>query len=311
MGGYEDVIRDNFGEEIEVCNLAKGWNNFARSRALGIMGINYAQPRWVPRFHPVGFEKVKIPKDIYARILNNRKKKMVEKKRFVIEGCDQGMQNCHRMMESRDAQECHLVSNENYFFRSLDPAVLQDIFGKLRPMAQDWISNKVELAGTSVYGIRKYTRGAWLMGHLDHLKSHVISAILNIKQDVDEDWPLQIFDHSGKLHEITLKAGEMVWYESASLVHGRVKPLNGSYFENLFVHYMPRSQAWYGTDWSLDFGEAVTNITLEVMQEADSAMDKKRTELRQKKIQKEVDMERQMETMTMEEKMKFHSVWEK
>ena len=74
---------------------------------------------------------------------------------------------------------------------------------------------------------------------------------------------------------------------------------------------MPRSQAWYGTDWSLDFGEAVTNITLEVMQEADSAMDKKRTELRQKKVEEEVEMERQMETMTMEEKMRFHSVWDK
>lgn len=311
FGGFEDVVRDNFGEEIEVCNLNKGWNNFARARALGIMGINYAQPRWVPRFHPVGFEKVKIPKDIYARILNNRKKKQLEKKKFIIEGCDLGMQNCHRLVESRDAQECHQVSNENYFFRSLDAPVLEDIYSKLRPMAQDWIDNKVELSGTSIYGIRKYTRGAWLMGHLDHLKSHVISAILNIKQDVDEDWPLQIFDHSGQLHEIILKQGEMVWYESASLVHGRVKPLNGSYFENLFVHYMPRSQAWYNTDWSLDFGEAVTNITLEVIQQADSAMDKKRTELRQKKVEEELELQRQMESMSLEEKMKLHSAWEK
>lgn len=149
------------------------------------------------------------------------------------------------------------------------------------------------------------------MGHLDHLKSHVISAILNIKQDVKEDWPLQIFDHSGKMHEILLKPGEMVWYESASLVHGRVKPLNGSYFENLFVHYMPRSQAWYGTDWSLDFGEAVTNITVEVLQEADSAMDKRRRELRQKKMEEELEIEKQIEMMTMEEKMRLHSVWDK
>ena len=65
--------------------------------------------------------------------------------------------------------------------------------------------------GTSVYGIRRYTRGAWLMSHLDHLKSHVISAILNIKQEVDEPWPLQIVDHQGKHHEVILKAGEMVW----------------------------------------------------------------------------------------------------
>merc|ERR1711892_304366 len=310
-GGFEDIIKDNFGEEIEICDLKKGWSNMAMARALSIMGISASQPKWVPRFHPVGFQKVKIPKDIYARILNNRKKILLEKKKFKLEACDAGMQNCERFVESQEAQECHIVSNENYFFRPLDGAVLDDIYTKLRPMAQDWIDNKVELAGTSIYGIRKYTRGAWLMGHLDHLKSHVISAILNVKQDVDEDWPLQIFDHGGKLHEIILKAGEMVWYESASLIHGRVKPLNGSYFENLFVHYMPRSQAWYKTDWNLDYGDPVKNITLEVLQEADSTMDKKRTELRRKRVEEEQELERQMENMNLGERMKIHSTWDK
>ena len=124
---------------------------------------------------------------------------------------------------------------------------------------------------------------------------------------MDEDWPLQIFDHSGKLHEVLLKPGEMVWYESASLVHGRVKPLNGSYFENLFVHYMPRSQAWYGNDWSLDFGDAVKNITVEVLQEADSEMDKKRTEMQKKRAEEKAELERQIESMSIEERMRLFS----
>ena len=104
---------------------------------------------------------------------------------------------------------------------------------------------------------RKYTRGAFLLGHLDHLRTHVISAILNIKQkvdisrwmcvgsltwclQVDSDWPLQIYDNNGTLHEVILAPGEMVWYESARLVHGRVEKLNGSAFENIFVHFMPK-----------------------------------------------------------------------
>ena len=33
-------------------------------------------------------------------------------------------------------------------------------------------------------------------------------------------------------------------YESARLVHGRVKPLSGKFFENIFVHYMPASMLW-------------------------------------------------------------------
>ena len=44
-----------------------------------------------------------------------------------------------------------------------------------------------------------------MLGHLDHLKTHVISAILNIKQrDMEEDWPLQIFDNDGVLHEVII-----------------------------------------------------------------------------------------------------------
>ena len=74
------------------------------------------------------------------------------------------------------------------------------------------LAGQVGLVGTSIYGIRRYTRGAWLLSHLDHLQSHVISAILNIKQDVEEDWPLQILDHQGQQHEIILKPGEMVWW---------------------------------------------------------------------------------------------------
>ena len=55
--------------------------------------------------------------------------------------------------------------------------------------------------------------------------------------------------------------GTEVWYESASLVHARSKPLNGSSFENLFVHYMPRSKLWYKTDWNVKFGRPDPLIT--------------------------------------------------
>ena len=62
------------------------------------------------------------------------------------------------------------------------------------------------------------------MPHLDHMETHVISAILNIAQQVtnksqkcqnykfekvEEPWPLQILDHDGNHHNIYLKPGEM------------------------------------------------------------------------------------------------------
>lgn len=67
------------------------------------------------------------------------------------------------------------------------------MFNTLRPLAETWIGNKFRLLGTAVYGLRKYTRSATLGAHLDHMKTHVVSAILNINQkvvtmhDVDDD----------------------------------------------------------------------------------------------------------------------------
>ena len=67
-------------------------------------------------------------------------------------------------------KECHIVSAENYWYLGLDRAVKEEVFERLRVSGQDWIGNVAELGGTSIYGIRRYTRGAWLLGHLDHLK---------------------------------------------------------------------------------------------------------------------------------------------
>ena len=119
------------------------------------------------------------------------------------------------------------MSRETYYYLDLDRQVQEQVFKELRQGAEAWIGHRIELVGTALYGIRRYTRGARLQPHLDHLKSHVISAILNIAQDVDSPWPLQILDHSGRPHEVLLQPGEMVWYESASLVHARSRALNG------------------------------------------------------------------------------------
>jgi len=288
-GGYKDIIIDNVGVARNICSFEEGWEPKSADRALGVLLISHLQSPHLPKFHPVGFEKMKIPKDMYARILNNRKKLFNSGKKWNIEKCDYGMQNCQKILESKEAQECHLVSAENYWYMGLGTAVKEEVYERLRVAGQDWIGNVVELAGTSIYGIRRYTRGAWLLGHLDHLRTHVISAILNIKQKVDSDWPLQIYDHAGRLHEVTLKEGEMVWYESAKMVHARAVPLNGSYFENIFVHYMPRSRSWFKKDFSVQYGDPVSPITLQSLQQADLEMKVMKQELRE-----QVSREKQM-----------------
>jgi len=67
----------------------------------------------------------------------------------------------------------------------------------------------------------------------------VTSAIINVAQDVDEDWPLEVVGHDGNAYNITMKAGDLVLYESHSLIHGRPFPMKGRYFANIFLHFQP------------------------------------------------------------------------
>jgi prolyl 4-hydroxylase len=57
--------------------------------------------------------------------------------------------------------------------------------------------------------------------HVDTLSTHVISAIINIDQSVHTDWPLVVLDHRGNEHQVIMKPGEIVFYESSKLLHGR------------------------------------------------------------------------------------------
>ena len=63
-------------------------------------------------------------------------------------------------------------------------------------MLTDWIPR---LHGT------QYHNGSWLREHVDTGDTHIISAIMNIDQDVEEDWHLTFIDHNGDRHYITLE----------------------------------------------------------------------------------------------------------
>jgi prolyl 4-hydroxylase len=67
----------------------------------------------------------------------------------------------------------------------------------------------------------------------------VLSAIINVAQDVEEDWPLEIVGHDGIPVNVTMQPGDMILYESHSILHGRPYPLQGNYFANVFVHFEP------------------------------------------------------------------------
>ena len=42
-----------------------------------------------------------------------------------------------------------------------------------------------------------------------------------------EPWPVEVYDHGNRLHEILMEPGDVVYYESAKNLHGRNRPLAG------------------------------------------------------------------------------------
>ena len=103
---------------------------------------------------------------------------------------------------------------------------------------KEWIPGIQSLSRSSLYGIRVYTSGSILATHVDR-DPLITSAIINVGQDVDEDWPLEVYDHAGVAHNITMTPGDMILYESHSVLHGRPFSLQGRYFANVFVHFKP------------------------------------------------------------------------
>mmetsp|Transcript_10928 Transcript_10928/g.23145 ORF Transcript_10928/g.23145 Transcript_10928/m.23145 type:complete len:483 (+) Transcript_10928:88-1536(+) len=115
----------------------------------------------------------------------------------------------------------------------------ETIVESIQDVLESWTNQRLVL--TSAYGIRVYGEGAILAPHVDRLPL-VSSAIINVFQhNVSEPWILEVIGHDGMAHNLTATPGDMILYESASIIHGRPYPLKGegSLYGSLFVHFEP------------------------------------------------------------------------
>jgi len=130
----------------------------------------------------------------------------------------------------------YMVSVEDQGLRGGGYALKQKIWDAAQSTIENWTG--MELKPTSMYGIRVYTEGAILSPHVDRMPL-VSSCIINVAQDVDEPWPLEVYDRAGNAVNVTMEPGDMVLYESHSLLHGRPFELKGRYYANIFIHFEP------------------------------------------------------------------------
>ena len=100
--------------------------------------------------------------------------------------------NCDKLIDGKLVN-----SNNTSVMDFMNPNVVtRTIEFQLQKIMEGWTNVKLN-NNCITYGIRRYTRGAVLLQHVDRIPSHIISAILQIDQKVDEDWPLTLVDHKG------------------------------------------------------------------------------------------------------------------
>lgn len=180
-------------------------------------------PKTLPVFTQTGFKKMQVPNPLQAE----------------LEAFYQ-LEKTHKVEERNDAIGRYIKSDgltHPAHMIELSDAMRSNILEVLTPLLESWTNCALE--PSAVYGIREYQRGASLAMHADRIDTHLVSAIINVAQQVNTDWPICIQDHMGKSHEVLLKPGEMLFYESARLEHGRPTPLDGDFYANIFTHTRP------------------------------------------------------------------------
>jgi prolyl 4-hydroxylase len=176
---------------------------------------------FLPVFHPVGFEKVRMRLecvDAIKKLMNDADESQWADEAIGRDGVESGMVSKHLNVHAAPLNE------------------LRDTF---REILTKWIEYKSPLVHTATHGVRKYLRGSHWGNHYDKKNTHVLSAIIHLDDVSDTPWNLYIEDHHFRPHNVTMEYGDIVLYESTTCLHGRPEPFEGLAHCNMYVHFKP------------------------------------------------------------------------
>jgi prolyl 4-hydroxylase len=179
----------------------------------------------LPRLSPLGFKVVKVPTNTWRLI--QEAYKLLENAKTA-----ENWEGITNFIYDKDGNAPVEIFNMDYCHRIKE--IIQE---ELQPIHEEFIGNKEKLTPKCIYGIRSYKNGAILKNHTDTLQTHHISSIIAVDKKVDKDWALDIQDHEGNWHKVYTEPGDMILYESATNLHGRIEPFEGEYYRNFFLHY--------------------------------------------------------------------------
>ena len=107
----------------------------------------------------------------------------------------------------------YMVNLEDTSLQGSGMRIKRPIWEGVEQSLREWTGQ--ELRGCSLYGIRVYRTGAILSPHVDRFPL-VSSAIINVAQDLDEPWPLEVYGRNGMAVNVTMEPGDMVRFASYS-----------------------------------------------------------------------------------------------
>lgn len=225
---FKEAMRVREEELMMLPGADERWENF----------MQYTQSRLVPRFTPMGFKLMQTPPSIQARLKA---------------ALDKALENFDAIPNEPQIDALYTpIPSKFVRLRGLD----WQIHNELLSLHEEW--SGLKLRPTSIYGLRLNRNGSSLVMHYDKVETHVISAIVHVDHDYDghEPWPIEIEDHNGQVHSVTLEPGQMLFYESASCLHGRRKSFKGKYYASVFVHYQPVDKSI----WNFSIDDVIASV---------------------------------------------------
>eukprot|EP00581_Thalassiosira_minuscula_P012124 CAMPEP_0183712682 /NCGR_PEP_ID=MMETSP0737-20130205/7752_1 /TAXON_ID=385413 /ORGANISM="Thalassiosira miniscula, Strain CCMP1093" /LENGTH=317 /DNA_ID=CAMNT_0025941341 /DNA_START=51 /DNA_END=1004 /DNA_ORIENTATION=+ len=208
---------------------------------------NTQQPRGVKNHTDIGFRKTRLSDETWTmlqefwseiRLNHDNDKKREEDGLPFPDGLPRENWPTGNIYVNHWAKPTHHTSVQ--INQELTEAIWRELESKMRL----WIPHAQIFTRSDIYGIRVYRNGHILAPHVDR-DPLVSSAIINVDQDgLAEPWPLEVYDHEGVAHNITIEPGEIILYESHSVIHGRPFALKGDYYANIFVHFKPHFEGF-------------------------------------------------------------------
>ncbi|MEW6995131.1 prolyl hydroxylase family protein [Colwelliaceae bacterium MEBiC 14330] len=172
----------------------------------------------LPAYTNEGFMKTRLPQSLFSKIYHAYQAQMIKT-----------TSSNDKVITADD--KAALVSD----ITPLNENLAQEIQQGLQPLVEAWFGHYLKLS--KIEDIKNYKNAAVIQQQREDSNTSIVTAIINIDQSVNKPWPLVIYDHNYRKHEILLTPGDICFYEAAKLSHGRPEALDGVNFSQLRVHY--------------------------------------------------------------------------